>query len=120
MTARKPKPRKAVVRKGSKATMGERMERVEAFCGAHTGAINQLHQRVSDLERLADWNSDCITVLRNELEALQTRKQFRDASHDAPVSNAGEAVGQHFRIVGELHHVRWWHKLVFPLWGFWI
>jgi len=80
MTARKPKPRKAAPRKGSRAT---------------------LEQRVSDLERLADWNSDCITVLRNELETLQTRKEFRDASHDEPVSNAGEAVGQHFRILGE-------------------
>src|SRR6185312_7238451 len=62
MTARKPTPRKA---------------------------SPTLPQRVSDLERLADWNSDCITVLRNELETLQTRKQFRDASHDVPVSNAG-------------------------------
>jgi len=72
MTARKPKPRKAAPRKGSRAT---------------------LEQRVSDLERLADWNSDCITVLHNELEALETRKQFRDGSHYGQVSNAGEAIG---------------------------
>lgn len=102
MTTRKPKPRKAAVRKGSKPTLEVRMETAEAFMGAHSEAINQLHQRIAALEKIAHppvYNH--VPEICARLDALETRGHFRDASHDEPVSNAGEAVGQHFTIISD-------------------
>src|SRR6185312_213810 len=72
MTARKPKPRKAAVRKGCKPT---------------------LEQRVGLLEETVDlFVVRRLDALGKHLDALETRGHFRDASHDEPVSNDFEAV----------------------------
>ena len=46
------------------------------------------------------------------LDALEARGHFRDASHDEPASNAFEAVGQHFRIVGEAPKQPWGRRFL--------
>lgn len=53
-------------------------------------------------------------ALRNELEALQTRKRFRDASHDAPVSNANETVCASGTLVAPLTPPAqsWWRRFL--------
>jgi hypothetical protein len=90
MSARKPKARKPVPRKRSAPT---------------------LEQRVAKLERLAHppvYNH--VPEILGRIEALETRAQVRDASHDEPVSNAGEAVGQHFTLIAELPRAPWWQR----------
>lgn len=77
MTARKPKPNP---RKASRPT---------------------LEQRLADIEGAREFDQDWLEELDRKIKSLEARAHFRDASHDEPVSNAGEAIGQHFRIVGE-------------------
>jgi len=121
MTARKPKPRKAAVRKGSGPTLEQRVTEIEAFLTAqssvmvglngtganHTEQLRELRlrmdaaaeglrehdKRLDDLESNGIAFSDHLKAHDRHFAALDLRKQFRDASHDAPVSNAGEAVG---------------------------
>lgn len=69
MTARKPKARKPVPRKPTDP------------------AIKELRRAVRSLIGITDCQ-------RARIEALETRAQFRDASHDEPVSNRAEAIGQ--------------------------
>lgn len=67
-----------------------------------------LEQRVAELEEIIDSIVEPrLTACCEHLDALESRSKFRDASHDAPVSNAGEAVGLHFRIVDELPRMSW-------------
>ena len=43
------------------------------------------------------------------LDALEARKQFRDASHDEPVSNGSEAIG-HFTLTEPERP--WWSRFI--------
>ena len=80
MSARKPKPRKAAPRKGSKPT---------------------LEQRLAMIEAVREFDQNWLEEIDARLKSMEARAHFRDASHDEPVSNAGEAVGQHFTILSE-------------------
>lgn len=80
MTARKPKPKPRT-----------------------DPAIRELRRAVRSLIGITDCQ-------RDRIEALESRDRLRDKSHDEPVSNAGEAIGQHFRIVGE--RAPWWRRLI--------
>lgn len=91
MTARKPKP-KPRRRKASGPT---------------------LEQRVAELEEIIDSIveprlTDCCA----RLDAIDSRGELRNKSNDEPVSNAGEAIGQHFRIRGELPHRPAWRRFL--------
>lgn len=97
MTARKPKPKP---RKASGPTLEQRVAELEEITHFHNGAIVGLQACVSVDRKLE------IAECMRRLDALESRDRLRDKSHDEPVSNAGEAIGQHFRIVGERR--RWW------------
>lgn len=71
MTARKPATRKASKRKAP-----------------------TLAQRMGGLEVTLQWTVEHQQGLRERLAALESRERLRDKSHDEPVSNASEAVGQ--------------------------
>ena len=91
MTPRKPKPRKPAPHKAAKPTM---------------------EQRISVMEAAREFDGEWLEEINKRLDALETRSRYRDASHDEPVSNASEAIGQHFRIVGELPSASWWRRFV--------
>lgn len=88
MTTRKPKPKS---RKASVPTLEQRVARLEK--DSHPPVYNHVPDILA------------------RLDALETRKRFRDKSHDEPVSNAGEAIGQHYRIVDEIR-APWWRRLI--------
>lgn len=88
MTARKPKPRP---RKVSGPTLEQRVARLEK--DSHPPVYNSVPEILA------------------RLDALESRDRLRDKSQDAPVSNAGEAIGQHFRIVGEFR-APWWLRFL--------
>lgn len=69
MTTRKPKPKS---RKASVPTLEQRVARLEK--DSHPPVYNHVPDILA------------------RLDALETRKRFRDKSHDEPVSNANEAV----------------------------
>ena len=92
MTARKPKARKPAPRKRSAPTLEQRVAKLERL--AHPPVYNHVPEILA------------------RIESLETRAQFRDASHDEPVSNAGEAVGQHFTVIAELPRASWWKRLL--------
>jgi hypothetical protein len=87
MTARKPKPKP---RKASGPT---------------------LEQRVATIEAAREYDGEWLEEINKRLDALESRDHLRDKSHDEPVSNAGEAIGQHFRITGEVKRP-WWRLLL--------
>jgi hypothetical protein len=76
MTARKPKPRKAAPRKASKPTLEQRMADME--------------KRVADMKAVQEYDGDWLEQVNTRLNSMEARAHFRDASHDEPVSNAGE------------------------------
>jgi len=86
MTARKPKPKP---RKASGPTLEQRVARLEK--DSHPPVYNHVPDILA------------------RLDALETRKRFRDKSNDEPVSNAGEAIGQPFSIVDEIR-APWWRR----------
>lgn len=98
MTTRKPKPRKAAARKGSKLTLSQHVDVL----------TRETRERFFCLE--ADVTKNLSDIVRR-LDALETRGHFRDASHDEPVSNAGEAIGG-FRILGELPAQSRWRRFL--------
>ena len=95
MTARKPKPkpRKASIASARNDAITRSLSDLTAT-KLHHGIWLQDHENE-------------IHALHQRIEALEARKDLRDKSHDEPVSNAGEAVGQHFRITGEVKRP-WW------------
>ena len=109
MTARKPKPRKAAPRKGSKAsTIEQRIKAIDEWANKLMEkqgiAYSNIRDERDELARRIDAleaeifpaqfrRISRIKSITARLDALETRKQFRDASHDEPVSNAGEAIG---------------------------
>jgi len=74
MTARKPKARKPVPRKRSVPTLTQRVAKLERL--AHPPVYNHVPEILA------------------RIESLETRAQFRDASHEEPVSNRVEAIWQ--------------------------
>lgn len=93
MTARKPKPKP---RKASGRPLEERVHNLETLLDlTNEWALAQFKNHLGNE-----------VALEKRLDALESRASLRDKSHDEPVSNAGEAIGQHFRIVGERR--RWW------------
>lgn len=74
-------------------------------------------------------------TLRSRLSSIELRMAYpefhdrlRDAPHEASVSNAGDAVGEHYRIVGEwrpatpkevaeMEGEGWWRRFLSPLWS---
>jgi len=103
MTARKPKARKPVPRKRSKTTLEQRVAELEGWMDAH-------HKWAAVDTRTRNSNNNVLRECVARIESLETRAQFRDASHDEPVSNAGEAVGQHFTVIAELPRAPWWKR----------
>jgi hypothetical protein len=99
MTARKPKPKP---RKASGPTLEQR---VNDICAA----IDELIANDANALARECAREKALREIRERMTALESRDRLRDKSHDEPVSNAGEAVGQHFRIVGEVK----------PRWKFW-
>lgn len=96
MTARKPKPKP---RKAYVVSMQADDDRIASMADALDAALTALlAQRTETAE------------LKARVEILETRQYLRDKSHDEPVSNAGEAIGQHFSIVGE--RAPWWRRLI--------
>ena len=76
-------------------------------------SVPTLEQRVADLEETMNvLVAGRLDALGKRIESLETRAKFRDASHDEPVSNAGEAVGQHFTLIDELPRASWWRRLL--------
>jgi hypothetical protein len=102
MTARKPKARKPAPRKRSAPTLTERVEMIERW-------IESANKNAADAYTAIAKEHAAIYA---RINALETRAQFRDASHDEPVSNAGEAVGQHFTLIDELPRASWWRRLL--------
>ena len=100
MTARKPKVRKPVPRKRFVPTLTERVEMIERW-------IESANKNAADAYTTIAKEHAAIYA---RINALETRAQFRDASHDEPVSNAGEAVGQHFTVIAELPRAPWWKR----------
>ena len=103
MTARKLA--KSKPRKRSKTTLEQRVAELEGRMDAH-------HKWAASDTRTRNSNNNVLRECVARIESLETRAQFRDASHDEPVSNAGEAVGQYVRIFGELPRASWWKRLL--------
>lgn len=102
MTARKPakpKPRK----RSTTRTLEQRIKALEKWASETVVEQGIAYCNIRD-ER---------DELSKRIEVLETRAQFRDASHDEPVSNAGEVIGQHFRIMDEKPVSRWRQFLTF-------
>lgn len=101
MTARKPKPKP---RKASGPSLEQRVAELEEVMSVFVEPrIEGCRRRIDILERQA-------RDISEHLRALESRASLRDKSHDEPVSNAGEAIGQHFSIVGE--RAPWWRRLI--------
>lgn len=100
MTARKPKPKP---RKASGPTLEQRVAILEKLADIASGWMFR-HDEGDEV------NDDFLRKCAARLDALEARASLRDKSHDKPVSNAGEAIGQHFRIVGE--RAPWWRRLI--------
>ena len=89
MTARKPakpKPHKDC-KVSKKCTCG--YDRAE-----YLADMGQINRNFTTIEFSQKSHKEAIQQLHDRIAALETRKQFRDASHDEPVSNTAEAVGQ--------------------------
>lgn len=100
VTKRKPKPKP---RKASGPTLEQRVDALFDWA-------DQLNKWSDDDVHIRNANNDVLRDCVARLDALESRERLRDKSHDEPVSNAGEAIGQHFRIVGE--HAPWWRRLI--------
>lgn len=95
MTTRKPKPRKAAPRMRSKPTLEQRIAAIEDWADAHSAWASQKTENDNG-------NNDVLRDVLRRIDSIEARGHFRDASHDDPASNAFEAVGQHFQILGEV------------------
>ena len=100
MTARKPKARKPAPRKRSAPTLAERVEMIEMW-------IESANKNAADAYTAIAKEHAAIYA---RINALETRAKFRDASHDEPVSNANEVVGQYIRTFGGLPRASWWRR----------
>ena len=108
MTPRKPKPKP---RKASGPTLEQRVAELEEVMSVFVEPrIDGCRKRIDTIERQAKDISEHLSAHDRHLRALDLRKDLRDKSHDEPVSNAGEAVGLHFRIVDELPRMSWWRR----------
>lgn len=102
MTSRKPKPRKPAPRKASGPTLEQRVAALEEWTNELENARNESHANIK-----SDFG-----LVAHRINALESRERLRDKSHDEPVSNAGECIGLHFRIVGELPSASWWRRFL--------
>ena len=109
MTARKPKARKPVPRKRSKTP-------TKCACGhdrtEYLADMAQINRNFITIEGSQKNHKEALQQFHKRIESLETRAKFRDASHDEPVSNAGEAVGQHFTVIAELPRAPWWRRFL--------
>lgn len=94
MTVRKPKARKPVPRKRSAPTLTQRVAKLERL--AHAPVYNHVPEILA------------------RIESLETRAQFRDASHDEPVSNRFEAIWQQANIEPPSLWKRFWNFMGAP------
>jgi hypothetical protein len=103
MTPRKPKPRKPAPRKAA----GPTLEKLTIVQYMHD--IGQINSNFTTLKKDLDVACCRILAIETRLEALEARKQFRDASHDEPMSNGSEAIG-HFTLTEPKRP--WWRRFL--------
>ncbi|MDE2467335.1 MAG: hypothetical protein KGL35_00945 [Bradyrhizobium sp.] len=131
---RKPSDPKKHTPAGAHATLEDRVTRLESALNQHILVYNQNAQKIVEwskslrmptcLELSGDINStssvsnsdhdiahaaSILTEHGRRLDALEARAQFRDASHDEPVSNATNAIGCcDADLCGEISSRKWW------------
>lgn len=88
MTARKPEKPK---RKATDPAIKELRRAVRGLIGI----TDCQRERIETIEKGREFDQDWLEELHKRLKSMEARAHFRDASHDEPVSNAAEAVGQH-------------------------
>jgi hypothetical protein len=99
MTPRKPKPCKPAPRKVAGPTMEQRVADIEGSLDVVMDTIFPVLTKGID------------DILRR-LETLETRSRYRDASHDEPVSNGSEAVGQFASGAWGIVERPWWRRFI--------
>ena len=55
--------------------------------------MRQINRNFTTIESWQKPHKEALQQFHDRIAALETRKQFRDAGHDEPVSNAAEAIG---------------------------